>query len=117
MKAASTGKSLLKRVLVWSWVLVRLLGVLLLAILVRSKRGITVVKTIGTSRHHLVDGALVCPRGHRTPLHGVFLCSRCGFVYEGSALRCLNPECKATTVHVACMVCGLSISNPYRVKV
>lgn len=60
-------------------------------------------------------GVLRCPRGHAIPLSdGTYECSACKFVYEGSILKCGNPECGATTTYINCPECGLSVRNPYR---
>lgn len=73
-----------------------------------------VTTDIRRGRQSLEQGELVCPRGHRFPVAGgVYHCEGCGFVYEGSALRCANPECGATTPYINCH-CGLSVRNPYR---
>lgn len=113
--AKSTVKLSLKGV----WALLRLSVRALIAVLVRAKRGVTIARLIVNSRSREVAGTLICPRGHRTPLAGVWRCNACGFVYEHErgALRCMNPECKATSVFVTCVVCGLGILNPYRTKV
>ncbi len=57
---------------------------------------------------------IVCPKGHRIETYGTFQCEACGFIYEGNVFQCRNPECKATTPHIRCPECGLSVSNPYR---
>jgi|GEM_PF-3242817 len=78
------------------------------------RSGFFVTTDVARARRSLEHGYLICPRGHRFPVSGeVYQCERCGFVYEGSALRCANPECGATTPFVNCH-CGLSVRNPYR---
>ena len=59
------------------------------------------------------SGQLRCPKGHVVPITGVWECSACSFTWEGSGLRCPNPECGALTPFLSCP-CGLSIRNPYR---
>jgi len=73
-------------------------------------------KDVAKASHSLEDGILHCPRGHEVQLEGqVYECSACGYVYEGSFLRCPNPECQApVTSFVNCPTCGLSVRNPYR---
>lgn len=73
-------------------------------------------KDVVKSRRSMDDGVLHCPRGHEVPLEGqVYECSACGYVYEGSFLRCPNPECQAQiTSYINCPTCGLSVRNPYR---
>ncbi len=64
---------------------------------------------------------LRCPRGHVIPVHSETYdveCGSCGYVYQGSLLRCPNPEClAATSPFVACPECGLSTNNPFRVRI
>ena len=61
------------------------------------------------------EGTLCCPRGHAIPLcNGTYECAACKFTYEGSILKCGNPECGATTPYINCPECGLSVRNPYR---
>lgn len=61
------------------------------------------------------DGVLRCPRGHAIPLSaGTYECAACKFTYEGSILKCGNPECGASTPYINCPECGLSVRNPYR---
>lgn len=83
-------------------------------ILAAAWRGTFVVKDLVHVRSKVRGQYLRCPRGHSSPIHGVFECERCHFRYEGTVLRCENPECGASTVHTPCIVCGLSIRNPYR---
>ena len=57
------------------------------------------------------QGMLCCPRGHEVPTRGqTYECTACGFVYEGSLLKCGNPECQSpVTSFVHCPECGLSV--------
>lgn len=74
--------------------------------------GYDVTKAIRSWR----QGVLRCPRGHEIPTRGqTYECSACGFVYEGSMLKCGNPECQSpVTSYVNCPECGLSARNPWR---
>lgn len=70
---------------------------------------------VRAARRSLSRGKLHCPKGHVVPLeNGTYECGECGFVYQGSILRCGNPECRATTPYVNCPECGLSVRNPNR---
>lgn len=91
------------------------LAVLLVAITAGALGlGRIVVHMLGAMRS-LQGGGVRCPRGHVVPLAGErYTCTRCSYTYEGSALQCPNPECRAVTVHLDCPTCGLSIRNPYR---
>lgn len=53
-----------------------------------------------------------CPRGHRFPSHGIFVCT-CGATHEGWAFgRCR--VCAGSCGWVVCRSCGLPIENPLR---
>lgn len=53
---------------------------------------------------------LLCPRGHETPLYGVFECS-CGAIHEGWAFgRCA--VCGESAGWTPCPACGLAVKNP-----
>lgn len=75
-----------------------------------------VVKSVDLYRacRTMTTDALVCPKGHTIPTTGVFECRACGFVYQGSAFQCQNPECRATTSYLNCPECHLSVRNPFR---
>jgi hypothetical protein len=53
---------------------------------------------------------LPCPRGHATPMYGVFRC-KCGAAVEGWAFA-LCPVCGQSAGWTPCRVCGLPITNP-----
>ena len=54
--------------------------------------------------------ALPCPRGHVSPVFGVYRCS-CGALHEGWAFdRCR--VCGHSAGWTPCLVCGLPIKNP-----
>ena len=75
------------------------------------------VATTADALHVLdvIHEGLVCPRGHPVPTTGTFECKACGFVYEGSAFACPNPECPApTATYCFCSTCGLSVPSPFR---
>lgn len=55
-----------------------------------------------------------CPRGHAVDDRGTWQCEACGWVYDGSAWLCPNPECGATTPYLACGTCGRAVRSPYR---
>lgn len=110
----SLAKKVIAKTLKLAFVCLRFFAKAIVAIAAAAWRGCFVAADAAHSRH-LVRGQLLrCPRGHLTPLHGVFECTKCGYVYDGTVLKCANPECHATTAHVACSVCGLSIRSPYR---
>src|SRR6185295_5467680 len=53
---------------------------------------------------------LLCPRGHRVPVYGLWDCA-CGSRFDGWAFaRCVN--CHETGTFLACGVCGLPVRNP-----
>lgn len=67
------------------------------------------------ARRNSRDGDLHCPKGHVVPIeNGTYECGACGFIYQGSILRCANPECRAVTPYINCPECTLSVRNPYR---
>lgn len=51
-----------------------------------------------------------CPRGHETPVYGVFECS-CGAIHEGWAFSACR-ICGLSAGWIPCAVCGLPIRNP-----
>lgn len=54
---------------------------------------------------------LPCPRGHRSPVYGVYRCT-CGALHEGWAFdRCRI--CGHTAGWTPCITCGLPIKNPF----
>lgn len=53
---------------------------------------------------------LVCPRGHRSQLHGIFEC-RCGALFAGWAFESC-PICHEGCGYVTCEACGLAVKNP-----
>jgi hypothetical protein len=53
---------------------------------------------------------LPCPRGHETPIYGVFECA-CGALHEGWVFgRCR--VCGLSAGWTPCVVCGLPVRNP-----
>ena len=53
---------------------------------------------------------MICPRGHRTELYGIFEC-RCGALFAGWAFgRC--PICRESCGYVPCEHCSLAVKNP-----
>jgi len=84
------------------------IGLALWGLIVRIKDGHSAFASVK-------GGSLRCPKGHAVPLSGgTYECSACGFTYQGSILRCGNPECRAITPFVNCPECGLSVRNPFR---
>lgn len=54
-----------------------------------------------------------CPRGHPTPMYGVYEC-RCGALHEGWIFaRCR--VCGQSAGWTPCSTCGLPIRSPFRV--
>ena len=53
---------------------------------------------------------LRCPRGHATPVYGVYQC-KCGALHEGWAFdRCI--VCGHSAGWTPCLDCGLPVKNP-----
>lgn len=114
MSASGKGKKLIHFVLATAKTVVVAFAKVVSWSLVSAWKGWFVVHDLAHARHRIHGQFLICPRGHQSPIHGVFECSRCGYVYEGTALICGASECRATTTHTSCVVCGLSIRNPFR---
>lgn len=53
----------------------------------------------------------VCPRGHRTPIFGVYEC-RCKAIIEGFVFQSC-PVCGSSAGWTPCRKCGLPIRNPF----
>ena len=51
-----------------------------------------------------------CPRGHKTPIYGVYEC-RCRALIEGFVFR-KCPVCKESAAWTPCRKCGLPLRNP-----
>ena len=81
-----------------------------IATLFRGLRAFWRLTRLALRWNDIVGEALECPRGHVTPVYGVYECS-CGALHEGWAFsRCV--VCGQTAGWTPCTQCGLPVRNP-----
>ena len=73
---------------------------------------VTIVRAVRAIRRfpRAFEVSLACPRGHVSPVFGVYRCS-CGALHEGWAFDCCR-ICGHSAGWTPCLMCGLPIKNP-----
>lgn len=74
---------------------------------------VAIWKVVSWFRNRHLRGQEVarCPRGHATPLLGVYECA-CGSIHEGHVFQQPCRVCSETCGWTPCLECGLPIQNP-----